>query len=278
MTTEASPLRIVRRSAPHVLLVVAALLVATPLLWALKSSFTPTGEVMSTGLFQLPSRFTLDNYLLGWQSSPFATYFVNSFVVAIAVTALTLIGSVTAGYGFARFVFPGRRALFVLTLAAMMMPFQAIMIPLFVQVRSLGWLDSYAGLIIPGAVSAFGVFLMRQFLAGLPQALFEAARIDGAGELRIFLTIVVPLARGPLAALGALTFLASWNNFLWPLIVVGSTGMTTVPLGLSQFRGSNATDYGQVLAVSMLAAIPVVLVFLALRRHIVASFASSGLK
>lgn len=278
MTTEASPLRIVRRSAPHVLLVVAALLVATPLLWALKSSFTPTGEVMSTGLFQLPSRFTLDNYRLGWQSSPFATYFVNSFVVAIAVTALTLIGSVTAGYGFARFVFPGRRALFVLTLAAMMMPFQAIMIPLFVQVRSLGWLDSYAGLIIPGAVSAFGVFLMRQFLAGLPQALFEAARIDGAGELRIFLTIVVPLARGPLAALGALTFLASWNNFLWPLIVVGSTGMTTVPLGLSQFRGSNATDYGQVLAVSMLAAIPVVLVFLALRRHIVASFASSGLK
>ena len=208
MTTEASPLRIVRRSAPHVLLVVAALLVATPLLWALKSSFTPTGEVMSTGLFQLPSRFTLDNYLLGWQSSPFATYFVNSFVVAIAVTALTLIGSVTAGYGFARFVFPGRRALFVLTLAAMMMPFQAIMIPLFVQVRSLGRLDSYAGLIIPGAVSAFGVFLMRQFLAGLPQALFEAARIDGAGELRIFLTIVVPLARGPLAALGAHTLLA----------------------------------------------------------------------
>ncbi len=278
MTTEAPSIRSVRRIGPHLLLVVAALLVATPLLWALKSSFTPTGEVMSTGLFELPSRFTLDNYVLGWQSSPFVTYFANSFVVAIAVTALTLIGSVTAGYGFARFVFPGRRMLFVLTLAAMMMPFQAIMIPLFVQVRSFGWLDSFAGLIIPGAVSAFGVFLMRQFLAGLPHALFEAARIDGAGELRIFLTIVVPLARGPLAALGALTFLASWNNFLWPLIVVGSTGMTTVPLGLSQFRGSNATDYGQVLAVSMLAAIPVVLVFLALRRHIVASFASSGLK
>ncbi|MEV4668511.1 carbohydrate ABC transporter permease [Microbacterium sp. LWO12-1.2] len=278
MTTDPRSLRILRRSGPHVLLVGAALLVATPLIWAVKSSFTPTGEVMSTGLFQMPTRFTVDNYVLGWQSSPFVTYFANSFLVAIAVTALTLVGSVTAGYGFARFSFPGRRVLFVLTLAAMMMPFQAIMIPLFVQVRTLGWLDSFAGLIIPGAVSAFGVFLMRQFLAGLPQALFEAARIDGAGELRIFLRIVMPLARGPLAALGALTFLASWNNFLWPLIVVGSTRMTTVPLGLSQFRGSNATDYGQVLAVSMLAAIPVILVFLVLRRHIVASFASSGLK
>ena len=278
MTTDPRTLRVLRRSVPHVLLVGAALLVATPLIWAVKSSFTPTGEVMSTGLFQMPTRFTVDNYVLGWQSSPFVTYFANSFLVAIAVTALTLVGSVTAGYGFARFSFPGRRVLFVLTLAAMMMPFQAIMIPLFVQVRTLGWLDSFAGLIIPGAVSAFGVFLMRQFLAGLPQALFEAARIDGAGELRIFLRIVMPLARGPLAALGALTFLASWNNFLWPLIVVGSTRMTTVPLGLSQFRGSNATDYGQVLAVSMLAAIPVILVFLVLRRHIVASFASSGLK
>lgn len=278
MTTDPRTLRILRRSGPHVLLVGAALLVAAPLIWAVKSSFTPTGEVMSTGLFQMPTRFTVDNYVLGWQSSPFVTYFANSFLVAIAVTALTLVGSVTAGYGFARFSFPGRRVLFVLTLAAMMMPFQAIMIPLFVQVRTLGWLDSFAGLIIPGAVSAFGVFLMRQFLAGLPQALFEAARIDGAGELRIFLRIVMPLARGPLAALGALTFLASWNNFLWPLIVVGSTRMTTVPLGLSQFRGSNATDYGQVLAVSMLAAIPVILVFLVLRRHIVASFASSGLK
>jgi multiple sugar transport system permease protein len=278
MTTDTRSLRILRRSGPHVLLIVAALLVATPLIWAVKSSFTPTGEVMSTGLFQMPTRFTVDNYVQGWQSSPFVTYFANSFLVAIAVTTLTLVGSVTAGYGFARFSFPGRRVLFVLTLAAMMMPFQAIMIPLFIQVRTLGWLDSFAGLIIPGAVSAFGVFLMRQFLSGLPQALFEAARIDGAGELRIFLRIVMPLARGPLAALGALTFLASWNNFLWPLIVVGSTGMTTVPLGLSQFRGSNATDYGQVLAVSMLAAIPVILVFLALRRHIVASFASSGLK
>lgn len=278
MTNDALPVLAARRVGAHALLIAAAALVALPLLWALKSSFTPTGEVMSTGLFELPSRFTLENYVQGWQSSPFVTYFANSFIVAVAVTAITLVSSVTAGYGFARFSFPGKRILFVLTLAAMMMPFQAIMIPLFIQVRTFGWLDSFAGLILPGAVSAFGVFLMRQFLAGLPHALFEAARIDGAGELRIFWRIVVPLARGPLAALGALTFLASWNNFLWPLVVVGSTAMTTVPLGLSQFRGANATDYGQVLAVSMLAAIPAIVVFLLLRRHIVASFASSGLK
>lgn len=262
----------------HALLTAACVVIGVPLLWAVKSSFTPTGEVMSTGLFEAPSRYTLENYVNGWSSAPFLTYFFNSFVVAAVVTLVTLIASATAGYGFARFPFPGRRLLFTLTLAAMMMPFQAIMIPLFVQVRIFGWLDSFAGLIIPGAVSAFGVFLMRQFLAGIPPTLYEAARLDGASELSIFVRIVIPLARAPLVALGALTFLASWNNFLWPLIVIQSTDMMTVPLGLSQFRGSNATDYGQILAVSVVAALPVVVVFLLLRRHVVASFASAGIK
>lgn len=267
-----------RQALPHILLIPAVAALAVPLVWALKSSFTPTGEVMSTGFLDLPSRFSLDNYRAGWSSAPFGVYFRNSLVVALVVTFTTLVSSATAGYGFARFNFRGKRLLFALTLAAMMMPFQAIMLPLFIQVRTLGWLDSFAGLIIPGAVSAFGVFLMRQFLASIPASLFEASRIDGAGEFRTFIAIVLPLARGPLAALGALTFLASWNNFLWPLIVVGSTGMMTVPLGLTQFRGSNATDYGQLLAVSMIAAIPVVIVFLFMRRHIVSSFASSGIK
>ena len=262
----------------HAALVVACLLFALPLIWAIKSSFTPTGEVMSTGLFSAPSAFTLENYTGGLASAPCLTYFTNSFIVAIVVTLTTLITSATAGYGFARFQFRGRRLLFVLVLGAMMMPFQAIMIPLFVEVKTFGWLDSLAGLIIPGAVSAFGIFMMRQFLRGIPVGLFEAAKLDGATELGIFWRIVLPLSSGPLAALGALTFLASWNNFLWPLIVVQSQELTTVPLGLAQFRGANATDYGQVLAVSLLGAIPAILVFLIMRRQIVSSFASSGLK
>jgi len=233
---------------------------------------------MGTGLFELPSTLTLENYVGGLASAPFLTYFANSFIVAVVVTITTLIASATAGYGFARFDFPGKRLLFVLVLGAMMMPFQAIMIPLFVEVKSFGWLNSLAGLIIPGAVSAFGVFMMRQFLRGIPIGLFEAAKLDGATEFGIFWRIVIPLASGPLSALGALTFLASWNNFLWPLIVVQSQELTTVPLGLAQFRGANATDYGQVLAVSLLGAIPAVIVFLIMRRQIVSSFASSGLK
>ncbi|MCC6856142.1 MAG: carbohydrate ABC transporter permease [Microbacteriaceae bacterium] len=262
----------------HAVLVIAAVILGIPLIWAVKSAFTPTGEVMSTGLFELPSTFTFDNFIGGVGSAPFGLYLANSFIVAVMVTLTTIASALTAGYGFAQFSFPGRRALFVLTLGAMMMPFQAIMIPLFVETKALGWLDSFAGLIIPGAVSAFSVFLMRQFLLGIPSGLLEAAKLDGASEFGVFWRIVLPLARGPVAALGALTFLASWNNFLWPLIVLQSQRLTTVPLGLAQFRGANSTDYGQLLAVSILGAIPVVILFIVMRRHIVSSFASSGLK
>lgn len=262
----------------HVALIVAVLIVAFPILWAVKSSFTPTGEVLGTPFFAAPSHFTLDNYSGGLASAPFGLFFFNSAVIALIVTATTVLGGLTAGYGFARFDFPGKRALFVLTLGAMMMPFPAIMIPLFVETKTLGWLDSYAGLIIPGAVSAFGVFLMRQFLSGLPLELLEAARLDGASELGVFARIVVPLSRAPMAALATLTFVASWNNFLWPLIVVQNQALLTVPLGLMQFRGANATDYGQLIAVSVIGTIPVLILFVLMRRHIVASFATSGIK
>lgn len=262
----------------HLALILVSGLFAVPLAWTIKSAFTPTGQVLSTGLFESPSQWTLDNFVAGFASAPFATYFANSFLVAIVVTLTTLLASATAGYGFARFNFRGKRVLFTLVLGAMMMPFQAIMIPLFVGVRALGWLDSFAGLIIPGAVSAFGIFMMRQFLQGIPVGLFEAARLDGATEFGVFWRIVLPIATGPLAALGALTFLASWNNFLWPLIVVQSTDLMTVPLGLTQFRGANATNYGQILAVSVLGSLPAVAVFIGMRRRIMASFASSGMK
>ncbi|MDP1720210.1 MAG: carbohydrate ABC transporter permease [Candidatus Nanopelagicaceae bacterium] len=262
----------------HTLLISISFLILLPLVWTLKSSFTPTGEVMSSGLFHLPSQLTGKNYSEGVASAPFLSYFANSLLVAITVTTTTLVASLTAGYGFAHFNFRGKGILFALVLAGMMMPFQAIMIPLFVEVRKLGWLDNFAGLIIPGAVSAFGIFMMRQYLRSIPVALFEAAKLDGASEFGIFWRIVIPLSTGPLAALGSLTFLASWNNFLWPLIVVQGQNLITVPLGLAQFRGSNSTNYGQMLAVSILSALPVVTLFMIMRRRIVASFATSGIK
>jgi len=272
----------IRRALPttgrHVALLAAAAFAALPLVWGVKSALTPTPEVLGTGLFSAPTHWTWDNLTGGWQSGAWPRYVTNSLVVALTVTATTVAASATAGYGFAKFAFRGRSALFVAVLACLMMPFQAIMIPLFVEVRTLGWLGSLQGLIIPGAVSAFGVFMTRQFMAGLPDELLEAARLDGCGEWRLFRRIVLPLARAPLSALGALTFLASWNNFLWPLIVVQDDNTMTVPLGLANFRGAYGTDYGQILALSVVAAVPVVAVYLLMRRRIVASFATSGLK
>ena len=262
----------------HAALVVVALIVGVPLYWTVKSSLTTNAEIFASPIQWLPSALHPENYTQALTAVPFGLYFRNSTFVAAAVTATTLVTSALAGYGFAKFRFPGQRILFVAVLASMMVPFQAIMIPLFVMVRGLGWLNSFTGLIVPGAVSGFGIFLMRQFMSRLPDALCEAARIDGCGEWRLFWSIVLPLSRSALAALAVLTFLASWNNFLWPLIVAQSSDVFTVPLGLVQFRGSYFTNYAQILAVSLVAAAPVIVLYLLMQRQIIGTFASSGIK
>jgi multiple sugar transport system permease protein len=259
-------------------LAIVTALVLLPLVWALKSVFTPTGEIFSTSLFSLPSRFTLENISRGLGSAPFGLYFKNSFTVGTIDTATIVISSALAGYGFSKFKFRGQKFLFALVIAMMLMPFQAILIPLFAEVKMFGWIDSLKGLIIPGSVSAFGIFMMRQFMGGIPNELIEAALIDGCSALKVFTKVILPISRSPLAALGALAFLASWNNYLWPLVVVQSQEKMTIPLGLSQFRGSNATDYGAIFAVSMIAALPVIVLFIFMSRKIVSSFAMSGIK
>lgn len=260
-----------------ILLTVAAL-VMIPLFWAGKAVFTPNGEIFNTKLFSLPSHLSLDNIRQGLAAAPFLMYFKNSVIVAVTITLTVVVTSAMTGFGFAKFSFPGKGVLFAFIIAAMLMPFQAILIPLFVEVKYLGWLDSLKGLIIPGSVSAFGIFMMRQFIGGIPNELIEAALMDGCSPWKVFRKIIVPMAKSPLAALGALAFLASWNNYLWPLVVVQSEESMTIPLGLSAFRGNNATAYGEVFAVSLIAAIPVVLLFIFMRRQIVSSFATSGIK
>jgi ABC-type glycerol-3-phosphate transport system permease component len=253
-------------------------LVLLPLLWAIKSMFTPSGEIFSTGWLAKPTYFTLDNLTRGLAAAPFDVYFRNSFKLAIAVTTAIVVTSALAGYGFAKFRFRGNSVLFGLVIMAMLMPFQAILIPLFVEVTKFGWIDSMRGLIIPGSVSAFGIFMMRQFMSSIPTELIEAALIDGCSPLRVFWVVILPLAKSSLAALGSLAFLASWNNYLWPLVIVQNVETMTVPLGLAQFRGANATDYGAVFAVSLVAAVPVILLFIIMSRQIVSSFAMSGIK
>lgn len=270
--------RFAKPASVHLLLGLAALLVAVPLYWAVKSSVGTNAELGTSPVQWLPTSLHFENYIDGFAAAPFGVYAVNSLIVAIAVTLTTIVSSALAGYGFAKFDFPGRSLLFGVVIVSLMIPFQAIMIPLFIQVRSYGWIDSLVGLVIPGAVSGFGIFLMRQFMRGIPNELCEAARIDGSNELQVFWHIVLPLARSALAALAALTFLASWNNFLWPLIVVQSTSTMTVPLGLAQFQGTYLTNYVQIIAMSLVAAVPVILLYLVMQRQIIASFASSGIK
>ena len=262
----------------HLSLALLGLIIAVPLYWTVMSSLTTNDSLFSGAITWIPPALHVENYTNAFQAAPFGRYFLNSAVVAVAVTAITLLTSALAGYGFAKLHFPGRNVLFAVVLAALMVPFPAIMIPLFVLVRQLHLLDSYAGLIIPGAVSGFGIFMMRQFMSRLPDALLEAARLDGCNELQIFWFIVLPSSRSALAALAVLTFLASWNNFVWPLLVVQSPDYTTVPLGLALFRGAYATNYAQILAASLVAAAPVVLLYLAMQRQIIASFISSGIK
>ena len=226
----------------------------------------------------LPTALHWNNYVDAFSVAPLGRYFLNSTVIAVSVTATTVFVGAMAGYGFSKFHFPGRNLAFGLILSTFMIPFPVIMIPLFVLVRNFGWVNTYWGLIIPGALTGFSVFMMRQFIQALPDELFDAARIDGAREFRIFLTIVLPLVRPALATLGILTFMDSWNNLLWPLIVIQSDDMNTIPLGLTKFSTLYSTNYVQMLAMAVIASLPVLVVFTIGRRQIINSLMLSGLK
>ena len=193
---------------------------------------------------------------------------------------VTVIFSAMAGYGFAKFTFRGQRLMFFFVLAMITVPFQILIVPLYVQVYNYGWADTYAGLIIPGIMNAFGVFMMRQFAYSLPDELLDAARIDGAGELRIFWRIVLPLLAPASASLAVIIFLFSWNNFLWPLIVIRSQQLQTVPVGMTVFTAphNGQPQWAVSMAVSTLATLPVALLFIFFQRYFVAGLTMSGLK
>jgi len=204
---------------------------------------------------------------------------VAELIVAVVVVFATLFFCALAGYGFAKFQFPGRQIGFLFILSTIMIPFQVLIIPLFVTVYHLGWTNSYLGLIVPGAISAFGVFLLRQFCLTLPEELLDAARIDGAGEFTIFWRVVLPLLMPGLATLAILTFLGSWNNFLWPLIVVTKDTLFTLPVGMTVFQQPLRQPYWTyIMAVSTVATLPVIVIFVALQRYFIQGVVLSGLK
>jgi multiple sugar transport system permease protein len=274
--------RRVRFSASAILLPLAlgllALLFVSPFALMIVSAFKSQAEVLRTPPTFLPLEPTLNGFVTVLRDAPYGLWYRNSMVVASAVTAAVLLTSSLAGYVFAKFEFPAKRPLFLLVLSTMMIPFPVLLIPTYLIVDRLELLNTLWALIIPGMVSAFGIFLMRQFIAGIPNDLIEAARIDGASEWAIWARIIVPLVRPALAALGVFSFLASWNDYLWPLVAINEIERSTVPLALAFFNTANSQRYDIIMAAATLAVVPVLVVFVIFQRQIVKALVLAGMK
>ncbi|MEU0389294.1 carbohydrate ABC transporter permease [Streptomyces chartreusis] len=255
------------------------LLMVTPFLWMLSGAFKSEGDIRKIPPDLIPVRPTVVNYRELFSSLDFASMFANSVIVALAVTAGNLIFCSMLGYALAKLEFRGRRAVFGLVMATLMVPGLVTFVPLYVLVANMKLTGSLLGLILPFLATPFGVFLMRQFISTLPDELIDAARVDGCRELAIFWKIILPLTRPALATLGIITFLGSWNNFLWPLVVAQNESQYTLPVGLAlASSGQDFTRFGVLLAGAVVVLLPVTIVFLLFQRHFVAGIATTGLK
>jgi multiple sugar transport system permease protein len=270
---------VLARTALYAVLTGGLLIVVGPFLWMALSSFKPEREIRSVPPTWWPHTWTLGNYRELFDRLDFPLYFANSALVATLVTAGNLVFCSLIGYALAKLRFPGRRLLFLTVLGMLMVPGMVTFVPQFVLISNMGLANSYAGLVLPFLAGPFGVFLMRQFLLAIPDDLIEQARVDGAGEWRIFWRIVLPLCRPALATLGILTFLASWNNFLWPLVVATTNDKYTLPVALALYSiGQNRIYFGLLLAGAVVVVVPVLIVFLMLQRHFLRGIATTGLK
>ncbi len=259
-------------------LVVGAILMLIPIVWAVLSSFKSRTELASRPPSVLPERFGIDNYTGALSSFSFGQYFLNSVIVTVAATVLTLAINSMAAYALAKYNFRGRDFLFLLTLATIMIPLQVILLPVYQVVSSLGLVNSLWGMIIPPAATPTGVFLLRQYMLTLPDDTLEAARIDGAGEFQIFWRIVLPLCRPALAVVAIFSVIWRWNDFLWPLIIAQDESVYTLPVALARFSSQQVVPFNLVLAMSVLSMLPVIILFLLMQRQIVAGIAQTGMK
>lgn len=270
---------VISRSLIHLLLICGAIIMVAPFLWMLLTSLKDTSQAFSDPPTWIPNPFVWSNFPNSLNALPFGQAYFNSTYIALTVVICQLLTCSMAGYAFARIKFPGRNIIFILFLATLMIPFQLTIIPVFLTMKELGWLDTHLSLIVPPSLfSAFGVFLMRQFIMGIPVELEEAAIVDGANRWTIYWQILLPLLKAPLAALGIFSFLGMWNDFFRPLIMLNSPENFTVPLMLSQFRGQYATEWTMVMAGSVIAVIPVLIVYIIFQRQIIQGIATTGLK
>jgi multiple sugar transport system permease protein len=258
-------------------LIAGAALVVLPFLWMFTTSLQSRAETYTNGSI-FPTSWHWENYAVAWEAAPFGQYYLNSLIMAAGIVGGHLVLDAFAAYAFARLRFPLKNALFVILLAALIIPTFVTIIPAYSLVASFGWIDTYWGLIVPRLADVFGIILLRQFFSSIPAELEDAARIDGSSRIGIFFRIMVPLAMPAFATLAIFSFLFAWNDFLWPLLVTNSDDLRTIQIGLSAFQGRYGTSWNYLMAGTLTATIPSIVVFMIFQRALVRGIAASGLK
>lgn len=261
----------------QVLVMIAALIVLTPFIWMVSTALKPAGEVFASPPSLIGSRIQWSNFADAWTYLPFGKFMLNGVIVAGLGTVMVVFTSAMAAYAFSRIKWKGREGTFLMYLATLMIPQEVLIVPMFILMRNLGWVNSYQALIVPWAFTAFGTFLLRQFFLTLPDELEEAARIDGAGRWTSFIRIILPLSKPALGTLAVFTFIGYWNSFLWPLLIVSDVNMATVPLGLNMFLGQTGNQWNLLMAASTISVIPSAIIVILLQRYLVSGIALSGM-
>lgn len=274
--------RRIRLALSYALLTLGAVSMLAPFLWMVTTSLKEAGEVFSYRkpwwFDWVPTSFVWENYVNAWRVVPFARFYLNSILVVAATTAGQVATSALSAYAFARLKFPGRDRIFFAYLATMMIPGAVTMIPVFILLQFFGWIDTYRAVILPGIFTAYGTFMLRQFFLTLPRDLEDAAKIDGCGYFRIFWEITLPLSKPALATLTTFTFMGSWMNFMWPLIVLNSHEKFTLPVGIAYFQSLHSTDWTLLMAGSVMMILPILMLFIFNQRYFVEGIKLTGIK
>ncbi|MBC8076333.1 MAG: carbohydrate ABC transporter permease [Chloroflexales bacterium] len=267
------------RLAGYAAIVVAMLLIGTPVYWTVIAAFKTSREIYSANPSWLPLNPTLANFPAAWNAAPFGRYYLNSIITTLLGSGAEIWFALSSAYALAFLRFPRKNWIFLLLLAALMVPEEITIIPNYITVARLGWINTYQGIVVPGASIAFGTFLLRQYFLTLPQEVLDAAKVDGAGHLRTLFSVVLPLALPAVATMALLSVVAKWNEFLWPLIVTNTQEMRTLPIGVAWLLDQEGTtDWGVVLAGTLFMIVPILLVFLWAQRYVVEGIAAGAVK
>jgi ABC-type glycerol-3-phosphate transport system permease component len=267
-----------RQSIIYILLIIAIGWALVPIIWMVLSSLKTLDDMFRYPMEWIPKPFYFDAYPIAWAQRNFARYFFNSMFIAVSITAGNIIICSMAGYALAKYRFFGRQFIFLAVLSSLMLPLQVTMVPLFLVIKEFHWQNTYVGIIIPFLADPFGIFLMRQYILDFPDELIEAARIDGMSEFRIFSKIVLPLVKPAMMALAIFSFREAWDLYIWPLVIITTESLRPLTLGIALFMSNYGTDWNQLLAISTIAMLPMIVIFLSLQRYFVGGIVLSGLK